>query len=520
MTVRVASKSVSAPAAADRKCMVTAEDVGVQYAYGSKREDLQSRMFNLAFQRFRRPLRWVLQDVSFTAYSGEIIGVIGPNGAGKTTLCRTISGILRPDAGQMRTHAAVSALLSIGAGFNPELTGRENLLLNGMMLGLSRRQVVKLAPGIIAFAGLENFIDAPLKTYSSGMVSRLAFSIAMTAAPEILIIDEALSVGDIAFARKAEQKLQELVSKASLVMIVTHRLDFVAANCTRAIWLQDGRLAGDGPAAEIVGAYNQNLRKHPRNAGKPLVSLPRTEARIGRAVALSASNVGVFYPVRNRGKSAANSAAIANGTGKRFWPLKDITFEARAGEIVGIIGVNGAGKSTLCKTVAGILKPDTGALKVHGEVNALLSFGAGFNIQLTGRDNIFLNGMLMGMPKAKIIAAYDEIVAFSELEQYINEPLKRYSSGMKARLGFSIAAMLDPDIFIIDEALSVGDTAFHAKATVKMQSLIEKAKTVLIVTHNMDFVTQVCTRAMWISGGIIRADGMPADVVAEFRNSL
>ena len=159
------------------------------------------------------------------------------------------------------------------------------------------------------------------------------------------------------------------------------------------------------------------------------------------------------------------------------------------------------------KVLTKIVKPDSGHLEVKGETTALLNYGTGFNQQLTGADNIFLNGMLLGMSKAKVERGYPEIVLFSGLEKFINKPIKQYSSGMKSRLGFSIAATLRPDIFIIDEALSTGDISFQQKASEKIQEMMESAKAVIVVSHSMRFVENVCTRAIWMDRGKIRFDG-------------
>ncbi|MBW1744046.1 MAG: ABC transporter ATP-binding protein, partial [Deltaproteobacteria bacterium] len=178
------------------------------------------------------------------------------------------------------------------------------------------------------------------------------------------------------------------------------------------------------------------------------------------------------------------------------------------------------GKTTLCRVLSGILKSDQGEVSVDGDITALLSFGSGFNYQLTGKDNVYLNGMMLGIPKRKLKDVYGEIVEFSEIEKFMDQPVKNYSSGMRARLGFSIAASLRPDVFIIDEALSVGDMSFYEKASAKIQELMECAKAVIVVTHNMNFVETVCTRALWLDEGTIRFDGSPEEAVEMYRQSV
>jgi len=198
---------------------------------------------------------------------------------------------------------------------------------------------------------------------------------------------------------------------------------------------------------------------------------------------------------------------------KSFWALKNINFTVNEGEIVGVIGRNGAGKTTLCRLISGILEPDRGNIFVKGRTTALLSFGAGFNIQLTGQDNVYLNGMMLGIPKKELRRIYSDIVEFSGIAKFIDQPVKNYSSGMRSRLGFSIAAMIKPDVFVLDEALSAGDIAFYEKASTKIQELIAIAKSVIVVTHNMAFVEKVCTRAIWIGDGIVKFDGSPKKAV-------
>src|SRR6056297_3261825 len=228
------------------QALVALEHTGVTYFLGSKREDLQSRVLNSVSGRKVKNTFWALTDVTFQGCAGEIIGIIGSNGAGKTTLCRVLSGLLFPDLGTAKVRGQVSALLSMGTGFDAQLTGRENIYLNGMMLGFSRKHIDRICEGIIDFSGLGRFIDQPLKTYSSGMRGRLGFSIASMMEPDILVLDEALSAGDLEFSEKAGKKLQSLIAGASLVLLVSHNIEFVNRFCTRALWLDQGRVRADG----------------------------------------------------------------------------------------------------------------------------------------------------------------------------------------------------------------------------------------------------------------------------------
>ncbi|MCD2451818.1 ABC transporter ATP-binding protein [Methylicorpusculum oleiharenae] len=202
---------------------------------------------------------------------------------------------------------------------------------------------------------------------------------------------------------------------------------------------------------------------------------------------------------------------------ERFKALDDVNFFIEEGEVVGIIGHNGAGKSTLLKHLANISKPTAGKVIVRGSIAPLIEVGAGVNPELSGRENIFLNGAILGIPKKIIQQKLDEIIEFSELEQFIDTPVKRYSSGMTVKLGFSIATSMDADILIIDEVLSVGDLAFQRKCFDRMERLIKKqGKTVLIVSHNIRQMERICERLIWLDHGRIMSDGSPSTIVNEF----
>ncbi|MCR3921769.1 MAG: ABC transporter ATP-binding protein [Firmicutes bacterium] len=484
----------------NKSSLVHAADVGIKYRAGRKREDVKSIFLN---NRGGLGDFWALKGINFSASAADIIGVIGSNGAGKTTLCRVISRLLRPDVGTISVTGEVSALLSLGTGFNKELTGSENIFLNGMMLGFTHKHMNQIYDDIVDFAGLSAFIDQPIKTYSSGMRARLGFSIATMLEPEILVLDEALSTGDAEFYQRAMAKTKELVAKAKVVIIVSHDIDFIENNCSKAIWIDHGQLQAEGAPATVCAQYRQMVAStgYKPTPKKRKLRLKKTESKIGEETVIAAHQLGLRYSVK----------------GKDFWALRHCSFTIKQGEIVGIIGPNGAGKSTLCSILSGILKPDEGTLHTEGDVSALLSFGSGFNKQLTGSDNIYLNGLMLGMSKKQIDDLYQEIVDFSGLEKFIESPMKTYSSGMVSRLGFSIAAMIEPDIFIIDEALATGDMTFYEKASARIQEMINTAKAVLIVTHSMAFVQKVCTKAIWLKQGQIMHVGTPDETIALYQ---
>lgn len=192
---------------------------------------------------------------------------------------------------------------------------------------------------------------------------------------------------------------------------------------------------------------------------------------------------------------------------EEFWALKDINFEIKKGEVVGIIGHNGAGKSTLLKVISGILKPTSGELEVHGNIVPMLELGSGFDHDLTGRENIFLNGAILGYTEDYLKAKYEEIVAFSELGKFIDVPIRNYSSGMLMRLAFSIATVVQPEILIVDEILAVGDAAFQEKSKARMLELMSGGTTVLFVSHSLDQIREMCDRVIWLEHGNIKMIG-------------
>jgi lipopolysaccharide transport system ATP-binding protein len=203
-----------------------------------------------------------------------------------------------------------------------------------------------------------------------------------------------------------------------------------------------------------------------------------------------------------------------------IWALSDVSFSVEEGELVGIIGRNGAGKSTLLKILSKITYPTSGRVKARGRVTALLEVGAGFHDELTGRENIFLNGSIMGMRKREVDAKLEAIVEFSGLHRFIDTPIKRYSTGMRSRLGFAVAAHLDPDILIVDEVLSVGDADFQKKCISAMHELRGGGRTVLFVSHNMSAVENLCTRGIWLAQGKVQLDGPASKVIEAYMGSF
>jgi lipopolysaccharide transport system ATP-binding protein len=217
-------------------------------------------------------------------------------------------------------------------------------------------------------------------------------------------------------------------------------------------------------------------------------------------------------------REGANETA-SHGAG-HIWALKDASFEVREGEVVGIVGRNGAGKSTLLKILARVTKPTEGLVKVRGRLGSLLEVGTGFHSELTGRENVYLSGAILGMGRREIARKFDEIVAFSEVEKFIDTPIKHYSSGMQMRLAFAVAAHLEPEVLLVDEVLAVGDAAFQKKCLGKMGDAAHSGRTILFVSHQMNQIRRLCKRVMWIDKGCVRMTGPTTEVVTAYESSV
>ena len=229
---------------------------------------------------------------------------------------------------------------------------------------------------------------------------------------------------------------------------------------------------------------------------------------------LSLDNIGKVYQIYDRPGDRLRQSLWRGRKRffREFWALRDISFSVRRGETVGIIGSNGAGKSTLLQVMCGILRPTVGRIEVQGKIAALLELGAGFNPEFTGRENIYVNASVLGLTRSEIDECLEDMVRFADIGQFINQPVKTYSSGMYVRLAFSIAIHVSPDILIIDEALAVGDIRFQNKCMARIKEFCDKG-TVVFVSHNMTAVNELCSRVIWIESGMIRMDGEPKTVV-------
>lgn len=230
--------------------------------YADNRPYTLQEAFVRGFRRFHAPEEfWALQDVSLDVAGGEMVGVIGRNGAGKSSLLRLVGGVGKPDAGTITVHGRLGALIDLGAGFHPELTGRENAYLNGVISGFSRRQMNAIFDEIVQFAELESFIDNPLRTYSTGMQLRLAFSVAVHVQPEVLLVDEVLAVGDLGFQQKCLDRIRQLQSQGAAILFVTHDLGMAQQFCDRIVWLNSGQVAAAGSPDQVVSAYREAMQR-------------------------------------------------------------------------------------------------------------------------------------------------------------------------------------------------------------------------------------------------------------------
>jgi ABC-2 type transport system ATP-binding protein len=241
----------------DPEVAINAERLGVKYSLHLTRKQTLKASFVKRIRRTRDKAFWALRDVSFTVSHGDSLGIIGPNGAGKSTLLQVLAGIITPSEGEVAVNGHISSLLTLGVGFDQDLSGTDNIRLAGAFMGVDHRLVEERLPAIVAYADLGEFIDAPIKTYSSGMRARLGFAIATSVEPDILILDEVLSTGDAAFREKSKQRVGELVRDAKAIVLVTHDMNWVQEYCNRAMLLEKGRIVAEGTPDEVVAMHRE-----------------------------------------------------------------------------------------------------------------------------------------------------------------------------------------------------------------------------------------------------------------------
>lgn len=239
--------------------------------------------------------------------------------------------------------------------------------------------------------------------------------------------------------------------------------------------------------------------------------------------AIKVEDVGIRFVIRHQRSPTVHSGLVRfmKGTAAQepFWALRNVSFEVPRGRVFGIIGANGSGKSTMLRTLGRIYAPDEGTVRIRGKVSSLITLGAGFNPNLSGEQNIYYNGLLLGLSRQEIARKYNAITEFAELGDFINAPVRTYSSGMRARLGFSVAVFVEPEILIVDEVLSVGDASFRQKSSEKMKELFHGGTTVVMVQHSMDAIIRLCHETMWLDKGKVREIGKSLEVVNNYLTS-
>jgi homopolymeric O-antigen transport system ATP-binding protein len=258
---RPPAEAAPAPVRSDAQVAIEVRDLGVQYSLRFTKKTTLNRSFINLFRREPANAFWALRDVTFRVVHGESLAVIGPNGAGKSTLLQVLAGIITPSEGVVDVDGRISSLLTLGAGFDQDLSGRDNIRLAGAFMGLDSATMHRITPTIIEFADIGPFIDAPIKTYSSGMRARLGFAIATAVDPDILLLDEVLATGDETFRAKSKQRVLELVRSAKGVVLVTHDMNWVTEFCNRAILLENGRIIAEGDPIEVVAIHREHSER-------------------------------------------------------------------------------------------------------------------------------------------------------------------------------------------------------------------------------------------------------------------
>ena len=263
--------------------VIRLENVSKQFHLHRKRSLLAQSAWMMLRRRWE-PF-WALNDVSFSIDRGETVGIVGGNGAGKSTLLGVIAGVTHPTRGKVERSGRISALLELGAGFHPDLSGRENIALHGSLIGLSEQEIRSKMDTIIDFSEMEQFIDEPLRTYSSGMLARIGFSVAVHVEPDVLVLDEVMAVGDAAFQNKCIEHVGKMAASGVTLLFVSHAPGFVKETCRRAIWLEHGRVRGDGPSEEIIDDYEASRAEAVKSPGK---ALERGAGKVGENSGASA----------------------------------------------------------------------------------------------------------------------------------------------------------------------------------------------------------------------------------------
>ena len=462
--------------------------------------------------------RAALSDATFSIPSGGFYLLMGPSGSGKSTLLRLLQGEIAP-------HGALSGQLHCDspAGFvfqNPQdslVTDsvQRELAFSPEHAGLDGAAVARRVGECAAFFHLEPLMERTTASLSGGEQQLLSLAAAMTGSPRVLLLDEPCAALDPAAEEKFLQVLLRLNRELGVTVLMSpHTPGAALAQADGVLLLRAGRCT----CYDDPHAFARALRQ----SGDPMLQALPVGAILFDEVPLT---------VREAQPLAAHlrckPAPAPQPAGKPVLTLKEICFAYEkksadvlfrlsltltAGKCYGIVGANGSGKSTMLKLIAGVMYPTTGSVTVNGEIAPLIELGAGFDLDLTARENVFLNGAVLGHDRAYMQEHFQNIIDFAELWDFVDVPVKNYSSGMIARLGFSIATEVRADILACDEILSVGDFMFQQKCHQRMEQMLSGGTTLLFVSHDINQVKQLCKRAIWIDHGHLRGDG-PAEEV-------
>ena len=479
--------------------------------------------------------RVLLDDASLYLERGDKVGVVGLNGAGKSTLLRLLSGAEEPDGGTVRLDPNVRLEY---LPQNPVFPG-EHTVLEQVVLGLSgddRALAEYEGKMILSRLGVRDF-DQKVGQLSGGERRRVALAAVLSRPCDVLVLDEPTNHLDSDMVLWLEDYLKKW--KGALAM-VTHDRYFLERIVTRIAEVEDGRLffyegnydkylsrkaerleqekAGERKRQALLRREYQWVMQGPTARGtKSRERLERYEALKSQSGPAEKSTLELSARFSRLGKKTIELRRVTKAFDGRT-VLRDFDCMLLLDDRIGIVGANGSGKSTLLKIISGVYKPSAGRVTVRGTIAPLIELGAGFDMDLTARENIYLNGTVLGYTPKYLDSKFDEIVEFSELKDFLDVPLKNYSSGMVARLAFSVATMTKPDILIADEILSVGDFLFQQKCERRMAELMSGGTTVILVSHSIEQIERMCNKVAWLDHGRLRRNGPTAQVTAEYKN--
>ena len=446
----------------------------------------------------------VLDHIDLDVKEGSIMGLMGENGAGKSTMMKCLFGTYQKDEGtvflngkEVNFSSPKESLENGIAMVHQELNQcLERNVLDNLFLGryplkrtgtVDENRMKTEAAELFRKLNMTVNLTAPMKTMSVSARQMVEIAKAISYNARLIVLDEPTSSLTVKEVTKLFEMMRNLKAQGISLVYISHKMDEIFEICDEVSVMRDGKMVLTKETKET--SMNELIA-----------------AMVGRTLD------NRFPPVDNEpGDVVLNVEHLST----KFEPnLKDITFDVKEGDVVGIIGKNGAGKSTLLKLLSRVTSPTTGIIRAKGRIASLLEVGTGFHGEMTGRENIYMNGSILGMTRSEINRKLDDIIDFAGIERYIDTPVKRYSSGMTVRLGFAVAAFLDPEILVVDEVLAVGDAEFQRKAIGKMQDVSRgEGRTVLFVSHNMSAIRSLCHRGVVLDNGMVSFDGETEDAV-------